>query len=193
MQQTKTKKMNDIILFDPKDIRDNLLPMTFTRPVCDIRIGVMTIQEKWKLVYADKRFSYLTINYLQPKFQCKGTDDSLFIAGNICPNPELVEAISKLELGEALSVHSEILAYRGNKEDLEHTFFNNVVEYKGAYLAIRNLYDIFMKNGEALEYDFRLITTGKESQPLSNTNTVIGAAHYPDGEPKIFIEKGAYV
>ncbi|HQX03888.1 MAG TPA: putative sugar nucleotidyl transferase, partial [Flavobacterium sp.] len=35
------------ILFDGP-VRNALLPFTFTRPVADIRIGILTIREKWE-------------------------------------------------------------------------------------------------------------------------------------------------
>ena len=98
-----SKDMTNIILYDEKEIRDNLLPLTYTRPVSLIRIGILTISEKWqRLLGDDASISYITPDYLQNKFPSRATKDNIFIASHILPSPMLAEAVMQLNLGEAL-------------------------------------------------------------------------------------------
>jgi hypothetical protein len=89
-----------IILFDD-NARNTLLPLTYTRPVADLRIGILTIAEKWAK-YLNSDFSFLTETYLQAKFPLNIQDDNIFINGSVCPDEAVVEAISNLKSGGAL-------------------------------------------------------------------------------------------
>ena len=55
----------NIILFDDNTWQ-RLLPLTYTRPVADIRIGILTIKEKWQQ-YSNK-VSFLSQEYLKAKY-----------------------------------------------------------------------------------------------------------------------------
>lgn len=184
--------MRDIVLFDAPEARGNLLPITFTRPVADIRVGIMTIREKWEWMLPG-RYSYLTQDYLREKYPFAGGDLSLFIAGHLLPDRALVEAVSALASGEALRVDGKVVAYAGVVTDFESGNFPIVKDYVGAVSAINMLYDIFMMNGAALRRDFDALTAGRVSQPLSDTCTVVGNPVLADGSPAIFIEEGATV
>src|SRR3954463_14798313 len=97
-----------INLFDDSSW-ESLRPLTFTRPVADLRIGILTIAEKWAK-YLDTTFSFQTEPYLQAKFPVKlGTDD-LYINGSVCPDEGLVEAIIQLKTGEALKQGDFLIA-----------------------------------------------------------------------------------
>lgn len=184
----------NIILFDAPSVRDNLLPITYTRPVSEIRFGILTFTEKWKKEYPDSVISYLTVDYLKEKFPTfNSEDESLFIAGHIAPDDEFEHAVASLSDGDALLYNDEVVAYRGLLEDFENQNFKVFKKYESELLSIKMLYDIFRKNGEAMERDFRKITKGRASQPVSGTNTIIGVLQYSDGLSKIFIEPGASV
>lgn len=185
--------MRNIIIFDIPEVHDNLLPITFTRPIALIRIGITTILEKWQRHFSDANFSHLTTDYLQPKFKMTECEDNLFIAGHVIPNDSLVEAIGNLNVGEALKLGNEIIAYRGCFNDFDKQNFDKVIEYTENVTTIHWLYEIFGKNGDILEDDFRTLTAGRQSQAVSDTNTVIGNPYFEDGTPKIFIEEGASV
>ena len=187
--------MRNIILFDKPDVRENLLPITFTRPISDIRIGITTIKEKWQRYFPEASFSYWTTEYLHPKFSTIATDDNYFIAGNIIPDNEIVERIKNLQSGEWLTVNNgwENIAFRGKLYDFETQNSNKVTDYQHTLTSIKWLYDIFTINDKILHDDFLTITSKKESQPLSDTNTIIGNRYFEDGTPKIFIEEGAIV
>lgn len=186
-------EMKNIILFDSKDVRDNLLPITYTRPISDIRVGILTIMEKWKREFQDAQFSYLTTSYLELKFKTIQADDSLYIAGHIIPNDNLVEVINKLNVNEAIMHNGELIAYRGDNSGFEKKEYTNVIELDSNVMSIRALYDIFMLNGACINDDFHKITANRASQPVNITNTVIGNPYFEDGSSKIFIEEGALV
>lgn len=184
--------MENIVLFDEPQVRGNLLPITFTRPVADIRQGILTIREKWERVLPGA-YSYLTQDYLRVKYPMTPADESLFIAGHLSPDSALVEAVQGLASGEALMHGGETLAYRGSAAAFEAKSYGSVREYDGDIMAINMLYDIFMGNGDAIRRDYRLVTAGRESAPLSDTCTVVGPMVMDDGTPSIFIEEGATV
>ncbi|HYX08833.1 MAG TPA: putative sugar nucleotidyl transferase, partial [Bacteroidales bacterium] len=104
------------ILFDNK-AWDNLLPLTFTRPVSEIRVGILTIKEKWEK-YLNSSLSYLTKEYLKVKYTEKVDAENVLIAGNLIPNKNLVKIIEKLEEKEALVFNDKLLAVRLNKSDI---------------------------------------------------------------------------
>ena len=187
--------MRNIILFDKPDVRENLLPITFTRPISDIRIGITTIKEKWQRYFPEASFSYWTTEYLHPKFSTIATDDNYFIAANIIPDNEIVETIKNLQSGEWLTANNgwDNIAFRGKLHDFETQSSNKVTDYQHTLTSIKWLYDIFSLNDKILHDDFLAITSKKESQPLSDTNTIIGNRYFEDGTPKIFVEEGAIV
>jgi UDP-N-acetylglucosamine diphosphorylase/glucosamine-1-phosphate N-acetyltransferase len=171
-----------IIFFDDQS-RESLLPLTFTRPVADLRIGILKISEKW-LQYFKHDFGYLTADYLQGKFPKAESSELLYINGSFCPNSELVEAIEKLHNEEVL-VFEDILIAAKSVKAINHS--NDLSELKKIkfeqdYLKITFPEDIFKKNDKALRADFVLLTKGKTSAKLSSTNTIIGE--------DIFVEEG---
>lgn len=182
--------MKNIILFDPVKAREGLLPLTFTRPVALIRHGILTISEKWQRAIPGA-YSYQTEDYLSMKFPMIQSEDGddLFIAGNMEPDPQITAAILALQQGEALADNDgNILARRCTGEP------SHIITYDGEnLLTINRPYDIFMKNAEAMMRDYRVITEGRQSEPLSDTCRLIGDPVLADGTPALFIEKGATV
>ena len=187
----------NLILFD-NWCRPHLLPLTFTRPAADMRIGITTIREKWERVLAMPSSS-LTESYLQEKFPLRTSDDNLLVAGALLPNPQVVEAIRNLEPGDALYDENTLLAFRtGDALDLRNFFDSylqsecgvlplRMIRYTGDYDLVSRPFHIFLLNGKEIERDFADLTQGRTSQPLNPTNTIIGDAS------RIFLEEGAVV
>lgn len=174
----------NIILFDDSR-REYLLPLTYTRPVADLRIGILRIIEKWKLI-SQSECSFLTSDYLQEKFPLCKTPENILIAGSIIPDENFFAAISSLEKGEALLQGDEILAaYDASGELNLNPAYYLRKDYKASILRIRNLWDIFRLNGIALQMDFINLTKGRKTGMPDKTNQVIGN--------KIFIEEGAKI
>ena len=178
-----------IILFDDKR-REHLLPLTFTRPVADIRIGILTIKEKWEQVM-ETSCGYLTVDYLSKKFTTGSAGSNiLLINGGVIPSSELANQIKNLELNSALTHKGAVIAARTASipalEAILPQLFTNCIEIEEPLFQVERPWDIFSKNGIALEKDFELITKGRKSAPISKTNQVIR----PE---RVFIEHGATV
>ena len=166
--------------------RNAFLPFTFTRPLCDIRIGIDTLREKWK-DYLERPCSAMSESYLREKFPLVIEDDNIVVNASYIPNAELAQAVTDLGFGEMLMRDEEWIAYRSSlvASDMGTNDFK-LIEYQGDTLQIRNTWDIFRLNGEVLEADFERITAGRLSEPLSPYNRVIR----PE---RIFLERGAKV
>lgn len=177
------------ILFDD-DGRDNLLPLTFTRPVSGIRVGILTITEKW-MAMLKTSLSFFTEDYLSAKFPAVIADDNILINGSLLPDNDLLEAVHRLRPGETLTKGSILLAARLTGEDAESFRTSkpeqhHKVEFSSDILKIEYPWDIFSFNERALISDFNRLTAGRSSATLSNTNQVAGAEN-------IFIEEGAKI
>lgn len=181
----------NIILFDCHRTRENLLPLTFTRPVADLRVGILTIREKWEKMLQAKSYS-LTEEYLSGKFEPYTlSEPALYINGALLPDADLCDAILKLGALKTLTADGKLLAFKTEKHHLNYENFEAIargfaaVAYDKPVLSIENCWNIFQLNGEAIKADYHLLTSGRKSQPLSKTNTVIGPAE------NIFLEEGA--
>jgi NDP-sugar pyrophosphorylase family protein len=176
------------ILFDSFR-RTNLLPLTYLRPVADIRIGILTIREKWEFLLKEKT-STLTEGYLRKKYPIIEKEDNLMINGSVLPNKELVKEVLALKQNEALVQGDVIIAMRVPAVDLEGKDEESSEEVREivteiSFLKISNTWNIFERNAPAIEEDFRMITARRKSAPVSATNKVLG--------DRIFIEEGARV
>jgi len=175
-----------VILFDDQ-FRNNLLPLTYTRPVSEIRVGILTIAEKWAFYFKTNPY-YLTEDYLREKYPFKADNSNILINGSICPNEELVEAIDKLNEGEAIVANGILIAVKlgeseAKKFNIDQTKGFSTKEYKGPILKISFPEDIFSNNDQEIRMDFNILTKERSSISLSSTNTVIG--------DNIFVEEGA--
>ena len=162
----------------------SLRPLTFTRPVADLRVGILTISQKWEK-HLQGTSGYSTIDYLSAKYPSL-TTATLFINGSVCPDERLVEAILLLQEGDALVKDELLLAYRSNAgTNYDPTLAKSFAQKKYTPNVVRIVYpeDIFKLNDVELNKDFALITKGRTSAMLSHTNTLLGE--------NIFIEDGA--
>ncbi|NDV43926.1 GlmU family protein [Flagellimonas sediminis] len=166
--------------------RENLYPFTFTRPVCDIRIGILTIREKWEK-WLGTTVSSLSEEYLSEKFPLVVGKENKVINGSYLPNTALLASVHNLKNGEALMDGDQYIAYCTPDPKVSFNSDNfNLVPFQAPTLTVKNTWDIFSKNGEALQSDFELLTKGRKSQPVSATNQVLNPEN-------IFIEEGATV
>ena len=185
--------MKNIILFD-SDIRDQLLPITYTRPVCELRIGILTIREKWEH-WLKGRVSYITQDYLSEKYPISIASDNLVINGAILPDTELCQLIQNLKFNEALLKNGELIAARLDERQFYNLMEDNDIEELEGFeleestklLAINHVWDIFSFNDSAMRSDFVMLTKGRTSAPLSKTNQLLGDAE------QLFIEEGATI
>ncbi len=185
--------MANVILFD-NEVRDQLLPLTYTRPVCELRVGILTIREKWeKWLGEGYTFSYITQDYLAEKYPIDYGDENYVINGSVLPSEQLCSLIRYMEFNQAYLRGDELVVAKLDERQFEKLINDEEIhELSGLdlegteYLKIDYPWDIFRINGEAIQADFELLTKGRKSQPLSKSNRVVG-------EGAIFLEEGAKV
>jgi len=173
------------ILFD-SDVRSSLLPFTYTRPVADIRIGILTIREKWEKFLGFTTTS-ITEEYLEDKYPMVELDHNILINASFLPTKNLVKQVSNLTNNQAIFKGEQVIAFF-TCDTQEHVDFDSYeqVEFKEEVLQIKNTWDIFSLNDKAIQADFDLLTEGRTSQPIPAGVHVIH-------EQNIFIEQGATV
>ncbi len=174
------------ILFDGPQ-RENLLPLTFTRPVAEIRIGITTIKEKWETLL-NETISVLTEDYLSKKYPLKKGDENILINAAVLPDDELIKEINNLVSGESLVKDNMLIASRIDGDFDEYNLpEGRIKQYVSEIDLLENSWDIFSKNEKYLISDFNIITKGRKSSAISETNNIIGDRNL------IFIEEGAKV
>lgn len=172
------------ILFDGS-ARNQLLPFTFTRPVADIRIGILTIREKWEKLLGTTT-STITEDYLANKWPMVEMEQNIMINASFLPTPEFLIQLENLEENQAIFFEEDIVAfYALEDQEVDFSVFT-ALELAGDPFQIAHTWDIFSKNGEAISLDFELLTQDRESQPIPASNNVIKPEN-------IFIEEGAMV
>ena len=173
------------ILFDGPS-RNNLLPFTYTRPVADIRIGILTIREKWE-AFLGSTITTVTEDYLSDKYPMVEMPENVMINASYLPNESLVNLIKGLKENQAIFNDEDIVAFytKEAQEDIDFDTYD-ALEYNEDVIKIEHTWDIFSKNGEAIQEDFNLITKDKTSQPIPSSNNIIAPEN-------IFIEDGASI
>lgn len=174
---------------------ENLYPFTLTRQIQDIRVGILTIREKWEKLLGLPSYDRWEDDYkdLDRSIRLeKITDeDSCFmIHGNILPTEKLIKALKKLKNGEFISVNGNAgIIFRFSKNEIQEPNKIRVTKAITVRDKVKSLqfpWDIFQLNDYAIREDFKLLTEKRKSQKISKSNQVIKGGN-------IFIEKGAEV
>jgi len=158
--------------------RSHLLPLTYTRPVAELRCGIITIAEKYTM--RGHEIGYGTEAYLNVKYP--SIEAEVLVSGSVCPTDAFLEAVAGLSSGQALIQGDELLAFKGEKWEDEPS---EIIPFSSALNLITRPWDIWSKNASELNLDFDLLTKDRFSAPIDATNTVIG--------DKVFLEEGAKV
>ena len=176
-----------IILRDIPETHINLLPLTYTRPVADLLVGINTIRQKWEM-YLPGEYHYLTEEYLREKFPAPEImAGDIIVTSSVVPEEQLAKAVGELQPGETLTATTS----RGNEVTVAVCAGGSnsevVRKYDSKVDTVEFLYDIFQLNGRKIEDDFEFLTRGREGQAIPRSNTVIG-------DPElVYIESGAIV
>lgn len=178
----------EIVLFDTP-VRNNLLPFTHTRPIADIRCGILTMRERWEH-YCKQPTSTLTEAYLQDVFAGKTGNDNLYINGALFANANLYTAILQLQPQQKLACNNQLLAFRSiapvhSFEEITFLQGFEEIAFNGDGILLEHVWDIFSYNDRALRDDYTLLTQGRKSAPIPAGVTVNGT--------DIFIEEGAAI
>ena len=171
------------ILFDGPS-RNALLPFTFTRPVADILIGIMTIRQKWEM-HLGSTTTTLTEEYLSDKFPMVELEENVMINASFLPTAILVEMVQDLKSNQAIFKGEEVIAFYTNDEQEEVDFDTyEIIEFTDDCITVEHTWDIFSKNDAAIREDFQFLTEDRTSQPIPESVNVIAPEN-------IFIEEGA--
>ncbi len=178
--------MNYILFGD--QTRTHLLPFTFTRPLADIRVGILTMREKWEMILSAKTSS-LTEAYLSEKFPLVKQADNVLINSSVFPDSNMVEEISRLEPNQTLVSGDVLIAHRLRESDIDNMDVDLLdavipMETSSPLVKLANLWDIITLNGQAIRADFKLITRGRKSQAVPDHARIANAG-------EVFIEEGA--
>lgn len=183
----------NIVLFDHPLIWEQMLPLTFTRPIAEMRVGVFTITEKWGRYTGSKQVTWITEDYLATKYPSRASSDTFFIASHIIPNEKLVKKIGQLAVGYALKYEDNIIALRGSLADFDKTIKNNQISSKSVEKFEENItllnrpYDIFTHNAAEIVKDIELLKQTTKFFPLDDKHS----ATYKASD--IYIEEGVKV
>lgn len=171
------------ILFDGP-ARNSLLPFTFTRPVADILVGIMTIRQKWEMRLGSTTTT-LTEEYLSEKFPMVELEENIMINASFLPSSTLAEMVSNLKSNQAIFKGDDIVAFYTdeNQEEVDFDTYE-IIEFEDNCLRIENTWDIFSHNDAAIREDFELLTEDRKSQPIPRSVNTIA-------KDNIFIEEGA--
>jgi len=185
----------NILLFDTPSNRIALRPFSDTRPIAKIRVGITTIEEKWN-AYIPATYSYLTEGYLQTKFPYISAEENLWINGSVLPNQPLTDAIKKLKPNETLVCGDTIIAFWGTHTLSSCVYADNIskaqaknisLPFTGDITQLKNKWDIFTYNAQAIVEDLKLIKSTKTTELLYDTHTIVYNLE------NIFIEEGAVI
>jgi UDP-N-acetylglucosamine diphosphorylase/glucosamine-1-phosphate N-acetyltransferase len=174
-----------VILFDDQ-FRNNLLPLSYTRPISEFRVGILTIADKWKR-YLNSEISYLTEDYLQEKYPLVIGAENLLINSAVCPDKDLLDAVALISESEALFDNQLLIAVRLNESEAKEFNVNKLssyrrIDYPHPIIRIAFPENIFSLNDHELRKDFELLTKGRTSAVLSGTNIILG--------DQVFVEEG---
>ena len=170
--------------------RDHLLPFTFLRPIADIRVGIMTIREKWEYFLKTKT-STLTEPYLAEKFPMIKEADNVLVNSSVMPNEQMVEEIGRLKPNQTLVSGETLIAHRVRAEDitnLESELLEDVepMHTKAEFKKLYRLWDILVLNEQQIPVDYELLTKEKKSQPIPDHVRVMAPEN-------VFVEPGARI
>lgn len=175
------------LVFSDAQYWEDFFPLTFTRPTAEMRCGILTFTERWQKLLGIEEVSYITQDFLQEKFRKPDGKESLFIVPNFLPTESVLEQIKNLQKGEALVYENELLAARVNMENFSLNQIEKMTDITEELLFFKQPTDLFSYNDKAIDFDFELLTKGRTSQPLSDTNGFLG------NKEDLFIEEGAQI
>lgn len=185
--------IDNIYLFDTIESHENLLPLSFTRPIAAMRVGIVTIKEKWEHEFGVE-CSYLPVAYQRERFGNIEDEESeaLFIFGGLLPDENIMSEIKNLKKGEGLCDKEGLLVLKGNFLQLQNEEYSKKNLEREAR-KLNYVFDIFLYNSEEIERDFPRVTNGRKSASLPDCTRLVGEPVDKDGKSRLFIEEDAEI
>lgn len=175
------------LVFSDAQHWEDFLPLSFTRPVAEMRCGMLTFSERWQKLLETEDVSYITEDFLQNKFKKPEGRESLFLISNFLPTKNVLKQIKGLMLGEALVYENELIAAKVDMANFSLNQIHKMVDIHEELIYFKKPTDLFSLNDKAIDFDFELLTKGRTSQELSTTNGFLG------DKKDLFIEEGAQI
>ncbi len=170
-----------IVLFDDQYIWKSFWPITITRPLSEVRVGILTLAEKRK-THLECDVKYICEDYLQEKYKKNITEENnIFINSSVIPNSELVTELLQLNEGESLIHNSTLIAYRRKFGAISQGYEER--EYGGVLSKINKITDLITLQAQEIEKDYHLLTHGRHSLRINDAYTT----HYGKD---VFLEEG---
>ncbi len=174
-----------IVLFDNRN-RKSFFPLTATRAIAGLRMGIFTIKERWEKITGEDVFVH-TVEYLKQLYENIPEGEHIWIDSTVIVSDELLLAINELKLNEALMDKQGLIAGKTNQSPIFFDSLNNLNGFESLKgIEVKRLevpQQIFQWNNQFLKSDFKLITANRVSEPISLTNILINPSD-------IFIEEG---
>jgi UDP-N-acetylglucosamine diphosphorylase/glucosamine-1-phosphate N-acetyltransferase len=180
----------NIIFFDKVSARDNLKPLSLTRPIARLRIGILTIEEKWHNYIGSCTTSFLVPTYLSAKFKTKFENENVYVASHLLPNKSLADQVSRLKINEGIAIKGELAIFKTNEKltwPLQSPNKINEIAFNSEVNLINQLPDLFLLNGAEIESDFELITAGRISEKINDAGSIVYNAE------NVFLEEGVHM
>lgn len=175
------------LVFSDAQYWEDFLPLTFTKPISELRCGILTFAERWEKLLDIREKRYITEEYLEVKYPRYEKKESLLIVPNFLPTEKVLDQIKNLQFGEALVYENELLVAKINLENFGLHQIEKMTDIEEELTVFKHPTDLFSFNEKTINFDFDLLTNGRISQPLSETNGFLG------NKEDIFIEEGAEI
>lgn len=178
----------NILFKEQPEAHQRLLPLTYTRPIADLRVGILTISEKWQKHLNVSSVGFQTATYLQEKYQTQATDsETIWVIDGTLPNPDLVASVKNLDAGQVLTSDNRLLVARGKDDPTTQPDQYEKIAIENGVSIVSRTWDLFRLNGQEIKQDFHLLTRGRKSAPITDPHTIVY------GKENIFLEEGATV
>lgn len=175
------------LIFSDAQYWEDFLPLTYTRPIAELRTGILTFSERWQKLLSSSEVAYITEDYLQKKYKAYDKKEGLLLVPNFLPSEKVLAQIKSLQIGEALIYENEVLAARLDMANFSLSQIEKMTDVSEELLFFKKPTDLFSLNDKAIDFDFELVTKGRASQKLSETNQFLGK------KEDLFIEEGAEI
>lgn len=183
------------ITFFDEPYRENLKPLSFTKPISEFRIGILKIREKWERIFECKS-TWITAEYLQSKFPNQPSTDTLFIYGGTLPTTELKNQMLQLEPGDSIWCDDELVVFRGGTKDFKpaNVLTNSAAKrllLDGEPQLIKRTHHLLIHNSQQIKADYELLDCNRGNVCVDKSIVVIGDLFDANGNQQLYIEESA--
>ncbi|MGA0829471.1 MAG: putative sugar nucleotidyl transferase, partial [Flavobacteriaceae bacterium] len=162
----------------------DFFPLTLSRPIAELRFGVLTVAEHWKRLIAEGVFHYDTLPHLHEKYEHYIPQKThVVINSTVFPTRDIAQAITELTPGQQLVANGLEIARKVGDQPHEWSRVNfeaHAVHY------LKQASDLFALLDAVLPRSIEELTGQRKSAALHPSNTVIG-------KHSVFLEEGAEV